>query len=283
MSVPHMWILFAGAVGLDLVKQACYGAYLMMIAALLDPSVGPRQATGAQDACVFRLEADTSEDPQCRERLRAIVEAITRLLPNRGTVDPTNVKPRLRAPLITVPAGEKARHINSKKKYGEEDSFVILEDYLTIPTQEVVYDACPVNPHWTFSDVKKVIFSLGAYYITDMAGHIQHRKNMYFTDRRIIQHSVLVSSLGGACDHSRLDFWVNDDFTNMTVTEFKKITTFRATAKNLGWLSFEIKKTSPFTMFVFRSLFRPLYRAPPGAPGITSMSKQEWKDSPSFK
>lgn len=275
MAVAHMWLLFAGAFGLDLVKQMAYGIYLMMIAALLDPSVGPRQAIGAKDASVFHLAADVSEDPECRANMRNILDTITALLPDRNIIDPSQ-RPRLLGPLAYVAAGQAPRHINSSKRYGTEKDFVVLQDYLSIPTDEVVYDACPVNPHWTSSDVKKVIFSLGAYYITDIAGHIQHRKNLVFTNRRIIQHSVLVSSYGGACDHSRLDFWINDDFVNMCAVDFKKISSFRATAKNLGWLSFEMGKTNSYTMFVFRSLFKPLYSAPKSTVGLTSVSKEQW-------
>lgn len=213
------------------------------MAAMMDPSIGPRQAIGAIDATFFRVKADVSEDPSCRqESMRNVLHAIAEALPNRHIVRP-DAQPRQNASrMVHVPIGAKLRQLNLKKQYedGGNDEFAVPEDYLRLSSAETVYDICPTNPGWSSSDVKRMFMTLGMCYFTDIAGHINHRRNTYFTSHRSIQHSQLIE--GSQVMHSRLDFWVADAFTtNMAVVHFRKKCTFRATAKSFGWLSFEMR------------------------------------------
>ena len=84
-----------------------------------------------------------------------------------------------------------------------------------------------------------------------------HRKNMIFTNRRLIQHSVLLSALDGHVVNSILQFWVVDKFSNLSVVELGKKKTCHATAQNFGHISFESNLDNKFIMFVFRSLYSP--------------------------
>jgi hypothetical protein len=231
MSIPHMWFVWAGFFGLSLFYQIIQVIRDMTMAALMDPNIGPRQAIGAIDATYFRVEADVSEDPTCQESMRSVLHAIAEALPNRHIVR-AGIQPRQNASrMVNIPIGGKARELNLKKKYedGGNDEYAVPEDYLHLSSTETVYDICPTNPGWSSSDVKRMFLTFGAYYFTDIAGHINHRRNIYFTSHRTIQHSLLIE--GSQVTHSRLDFWVADAFTNMAVVHFSNQCTFRANAK----------------------------------------------------
>jgi hypothetical protein len=275
MANPFHWLVFGGFFGLSIVIQIGKWVWKLMKTALLDPSVGPRQAIGECNARQFRVIADISEDPTCVEVMRRVVRRIVDQLPDREIVPP-EVQSRLRAPLVRVSAADKTRkQLNNKKKYGEVDDYVVLEEQFHLPAEEVVFDVCPFNPKWGMGDYRRIVFSLGAYYFTDLAGHINHRKNMYFTNKRIVSHSVLLD-MYGEVEHSRLDFWVVDRFTNVGAVNFRRKQTLYATAFNFGWITFEMNIQNPFMTFIFRSLFRPTFEPAKGT-GLTGMTMEEWQ------
>lgn len=285
-AAPHMmsmhgWILFGAFFGLSLLKQVYLAIFQLLKVAMLDPSVGPRMVIGLQDATAFRLEVDISEDIECRHHMNSILQAIAKYLPDKQIVRDT-LQPRVRGSILRIPPGSTPRPLNTKRTYEQGDEYVILEDHLFLPTHETIFDACQCNPYLTSSDWKRIIFSLGLYYFTDLAGHINHRKNMFFTNLRCIHHSVLLSP-SGTVEHSRLEYWINDSFTNMAVVDFKKKSSFRATAQHFGWISFELTtKNKACMMFVFRSMFRARYDAPK-TPGLTFMTQAEWRNDVDLK
>lgn len=284
MSTPHMWLVWAGFFGLSLFYQATYAIRDMIFVFVTDPNVGPRQVVGIMDATCFRLEADISEDPTCRESLRAMVRAIANALPNRHIVRP-EVKPRPNANNIAyVDAGDKPRDVNNKKRYNDDGGeYAVLGDYLHLSSEEVVYDICAMNPKMSSGDMYRIIMTLGLYYYTDIAGYINHRRNTMFTGHRTITHSVLIEN--AEVVHSRLEFWVADAFTNMAVVDFRKRSSFRATANSFGWLSFELRlHQQNFMMFLFRSYFRPRFQASMvRRPGLTYMTREDWAANANLK
>jgi hypothetical protein len=274
MAGLHWWIVFGAYFALNLLEQIHEGIWQMIKAAKLDPSIGPRMVIGAQDATSFQIEADIEEDPDCRAHMKSILQALANHLPDREVIR-ESIRPRVKGSIVRIREGEPPAQLNNKKKYTEGDNYVLLEDYVYLPESETIYDVCESNPYITSTDWKRIFFTFGLYYFTDLFGRLSHRKNIFFTKLRCIHHSVLLSG-NGSVEHSRLEYWINDQLTNMAVIDFKGSTTFRADTENSGWISFQMTRTNQdFMMFVFRTLFRASFE-PPKTQGLTFMSRQEW-------
>ena len=112
------------------------------------------------------------DDPICGDKLQAVINAITSQIKTPSLIKST-VQPRLLSPIVKISPGEKPKNLNSNKKYGEADEFVILLNHLPLADDEVIYDICPMRPGGLFSPFR------------------DHRKNMIFTNKRFIQHSGL--------------------------------------------------------------------------------------------
>lgn len=167
MSMPHMWLMWGFWAAIDLCKQLFGAVARIVMAAMLSPVIGPLQAIGKEDGRVCRFAVDTSEDVDCHVSMRNLLKAVNMNLPDRNVAGHV-VGCRLKNPPTVVMEGAPGgyKNINKKKPYGEGDNeYQVLGDYLDIPAHEQIIDICPVNPYWTFAEVKMVVLSLGMFYL----------------------------------------------------------------------------------------------------------------------
>jgi hypothetical protein len=89
-------------------------------------------------------------------------------------------------------------------KYLEGTNFISQDAYVKLAKDEVFYEATSNNPQLTCSDISQIVSSGGTFYFTDIADKIAHTESYALTNRRIIRHSIMVSTLNKSVDHSRV-------------------------------------------------------------------------------
>ena len=67
---------------------------------------------------------------------------------------------------------------------------------------EIIYDAEINNLKWTMSQIYKVLYTFGLYYL-EVSSLIAHRESFVLTNKRFVRHSQLLSDFTG-CEHSRV-------------------------------------------------------------------------------
>ena len=290
MALPQLantstWMQIAGAFAVSIFFQFLSFCRDMILAAIADPAVGPKQVMGYMDASQFRLEATVEEDPNCFAKMREIVNAISQNIWNRGIVSSDIVNQPRSLNVTQVDTLTEVNNGRSCDDYGKADNtYALLNDNLKLAPDEVIIDVCPANPVWKFMDYVKCVVTLGGYYVTDMDATMGHRTNVLFTNKRIIQHSVLLnkSQPGNiTCDHSRLDFWVVDKLNDLAVIDFQGEVSFRAESESFGPIAVPISANLTFMVKMFRCMFHP--RIPTEKiRGLTKMERAEWFSDPLF-
>lgn len=276
------WIQIGIVMATNLCFQALGTLRDMLLTAVMDPSIGPRQAIGAVDACSFRLEVDVSEDPECVTHMREILAFITNAIPERHAVPDVFISAAPKFPVNFVPRGSTPVQVNGGGKYGSESEYNIIEDYVHMADHEIVLDMCPCNPEWSYGDWQRVISTFGMYYITDLADHIDHRVNAVFTNKRIMQHSLLLSP-EGAVRHSRLDIWVVDRISNMSYANFRGNASLRADSFAFGPIMLPFDADKAFSVRMLRCLFTPKVPLTTSVLGLTNLPMQSFRQMPELK
>ena len=288
MASTVTWIQMGGAFLISIGYQLLGFCRDMILIAIADPAVGPKQVMGYMDASKFRLEATVEEDPNCFAKMREIVNALSMNIWNRSIVSSDIINQPRSLNVTQVDAGGNLTEVNNGRScddYGKaSNTYALLNDNLKLAPDEVIIDVCPANPVWKFMDYVKCVVTLGGYYVTDMDATMNHRTNVMFTNKRIIQHSVLLNkSVPGniTCDHSRLDFWVVNKLNDLAIIDFQGEVSFRAESENFGQIAIPIQANQKFMVKMFRCMFHP--RIPTEKiRGFTKMERSEWFDNPAF-
>eukprot|EP01034_Spumella_vulgaris_P031089 gene31089-38421_t len=150
----------------------------------------------------FRTQVGVVHDPQCRENMRRIVQTIMDLLPNSSVTS--------RAANHKCSTSATPCNINCGDQYHERGGFVIIAGLLKLSPTETVFDVCPNNPRVNWIDIYNTIFTCGVYYFMSVLPKIAYSASYMVTSKRIVKHSVLLSSVGSSVKHSRLDMWIID-------------------------------------------------------------------------
>ena len=85
-------IYFGFAFGKEMLKDMVKNTYYMMVAAFVDPSIGPLQVIGSYNSSKFRFVCTVTEDPKVHEKVAEAIEHVTKLCfkPDKCFISNTN-------------------------------------------------------------------------------------------------------------------------------------------------------------------------------------------------
>jgi len=182
---------------------------------LLDPTLGPLQVNGMLDPMAFRFSVSLEED---KDAVKSANGILTALAAYADSIEPVIKVPPVTKDIPVVKAGEKPQWVNRNcKKYGDAGAFILNEDCISLGKSETILDCSPNNPGWTWEMIKKTIISCGIYYFTDLHSRLNHRASFVLTNKRLINHSMLLSD--GSLHHSLVEYYFIRPFISYTITK----------------------------------------------------------------
>jgi len=222
LQYPHYAIIFAAYFGAFLLFEFLKHVASLLLAAYSDPIIGSYQVTGQLDAKVFRWEADTKQDPGCKDNVLGVLKALSGQF-KKNPIIPSDVNPDLNKSVGILDSFDSFKPLNSRSEYGNYSGFNYYNNIFPLKAGDTIREIASDNPVFTWSDFWAIINSLGFYYFSDLHNKLTNwTVNYVVTDTGIIRQQIVLAPAKRTIQFARADVWLTDNCDFLYVIEGPK-------------------------------------------------------------